>query len=239
MKTPIDLQVLLPVHNEAESIESTIREIYAEISPNVNIEFIICEDGSVDDTKNILTQLSSEFPIHLMMSNERKGYSQAVKDGMKALEAPYLLCLDSDGQCDPRDFMKFWPLRDQYDVLIGWRTKRADPGLRRILSRLFYLVYKLFFNVPVHDPSCPFVLAKEDVIARLVIEMERMQQGFWWEFTAQAYLHGFKIKEIPVNHRIRFAGKTQVYHFKKMPGIGLKHFLALFQIRFQPKKGMS
>lgn len=152
------------------------------------------------------------------------------------MDAPYLLCLDSDGQCDPHDFWKFWERRDQSDLLIGWRIKRADPGLRRILSRVFYVVYKLFFNVPVHDPSCPFVLARKQVIEILAVEIERMQQGFWWEFTARAYLHGFKIKEIPVNHRVRFAGKTQVYHLKKMPGIGLRHFLALFQIRFQTKK---
>jgi dolichol-phosphate mannosyltransferase len=236
MKKPIDLQVILPVHNEADSIEKTIREIYREISSKVVMEFIVCEDGSVDNTKAILNQLSTEFPIKLIMSNERKGYSKAVKDGMKAMDARYLLCLDSDGQCDPHDFWKFWDSRDQYDVLIGWRTKRADPGLRKILSRFFYLVYKLFFNVPSHDPSCPFVLARKDVIESLADEMERMQQGFWWEFTARAYLHGFKIKEIPVNHRLRFAGKTQVYHLKKMPGIGLRHFLALFQIRFQTKK---
>jgi glycosyltransferase involved in cell wall biosynthesis len=232
MKKPIDLQVILPVHNEADSIEKTIREIYREISSKVVMEFIVCEDGSVDNTKAILNQLSTEFPIKLIMSNERKGYSKAVKDGMKAMDARYLLCLDSDGQCDPHDFWKFWDSRDQYDVLIGWRTKRADPGLRKILSRFFYLVYKLFFNVPSHDPSCPFVLARKDVIESLADEMERMQQGFWWEFTARAYLHGFKIKEI----RLRFAGKTQVYHLKKMPGIGLRHFLALFQIRFQTKK---
>jgi dolichol-phosphate mannosyltransferase len=236
MQKPIDVQVILPVHNEAESIEHTIREIYQEISAKVSMEFIVCEDGSVDDTKVILNQLSSELPIKLIMSNERKGYSQAVKDGMKALDAPYLLCLDSDGQCDPYDFWKFWESRDQYEVLIGWRTKRADSGLRRLLSRSFYVIYKLFFNVPVHDPSCPFVLARQPVITSLVAEMEHMQQGFWWEFTARAYLHGFNIKEIPVNHRVRLAGKTQVYHLKKIPGIGLRHFLALFQIKFPTKR---
>jgi dolichol-phosphate mannosyltransferase len=236
MEKTIEVQVLLPVHNEAENIEHTIREIYAEISPKVNMEFIICEDGSVDNTKVILYRLSSEIPIKLMMSEERKGYSKAVKDGMKALDAPYLLCLDSDGQCDPQDFWKFWEIKDAYDVVMGWRTRRADPRLRRVLSRIFYRVYKLFFNVPLHDPSCPFVLAKKSVIECMVDKMDRMQQGFWWEFSAQTFLYQFKIKEIPINHRGRFAGKTQVYHLKKMPGIGLKHFLALFQIRFQTKK---
>jgi len=236
MNKPVDIQVLLPVHNEAESIENTIREIYLEISPEVNLEFIICEDGSVDNTKNILRKLSEIFPVKLMMSDERKGYSKAVKDGMKLMDAPYLLCLDSDGQCDPKDFWKFWEARNKSDVLIGRRVKRADPWLRKILSRTFYVVYKLFFHVPSSDPSCPFILAGKDVIEAIVDETGIMQQGFWWEFTARVYMHGYKITEIPINHRIRFAGKTQVYLVKHMPEIGLKHFMALFQIRFQKVK---
>jgi len=102
-----ELEVLLPVHNEADSIEGTVRELYDKLSPQVLLRFLICEDGSVDNTKEILCRLSEAIPMRLILSKERKGYSRAVKDGMTALEAPYLLCLDSDGQCDPKDFAKF------------------------------------------------------------------------------------------------------------------------------------
>lgn len=107
----IDVEVLLPVHNEAETIEGTIREIYDELSRTVRMRFIICEDGSSDATKEILNSLCTRFPMKLMLSESRKGYSRAVRDGMKALDAPYLLCLDSDGQCDPKDFWKPWEVR--------------------------------------------------------------------------------------------------------------------------------
>ena len=79
------LEVLLPVHNEAQSIEGTIREIYEALSPRVAPRFIICEDGSVDDTKKVLINLSQLFPMQLVMSEGRKGYSRAVIDGMKSL----------------------------------------------------------------------------------------------------------------------------------------------------------
>ena len=55
---PLELEVLLPVHNEAETIEATIREIYEEFSPRVGMRFIVCEDGSKDATKEILRRLS-------------------------------------------------------------------------------------------------------------------------------------------------------------------------------------
>src|ERR1019366_7007249 len=203
------LEILLPVHNEAESIENTIREIYEAVAPQVELRFIICEDGSSDDTKKVLMRLAESLPLKLIMSDDRKGYSRAVRDGMESLEADYLLCLDSDGQCDPGDFGKFWEARDHQDVAIGWRTNRSDNLLRRGLSRTFYFVYQLFYRVPVHDPSCPFVLARKQVIKTVVPEMGEMKEGFWWEFTARVHRRGFSLREFPVNHRSRSAGQTQ------------------------------
>lgn len=228
-----ELELLLPVHNEADSIENTVKEIYNELSPHVQLRFLISEDGSVDETKDILRRLSESMPMKLLLSAERKGYSRAVKDGMKALEAPYLLCLDSDGQCDPKDFLMFWRVRTQSDVVIGWRVHRADTSLRKLMSRTFYWIYQLFYHVPAHDPSCPYVLLKKKVADQLVDEVGTMQQGFWWEFVARVYRHGFSIRELPVRHRRRSAGVSQVYRFRELPGIGWRHFVALFDIWFQ------
>jgi dolichol-phosphate mannosyltransferase len=237
MSQSFEMQVLLPVHNEGASIEGTVREIYDKYSPRIRMGFIICEDGSVDNTKDVLRRLGAQMPMNLIMSDERKGYSRAVKDGMKALEAPYLLCLDSDGQCDPYDLWKMWDERGSWDLCIGWRTNRADTWLRRYLSRFFYIFYQIVFKVPVHDPSCPFILAKKDVVHRLVDELGEMKQGFWWEFVARVHRRGFSIKEFPVNHRLRSAGQTQVYKFHKMPGIFVQHFIALFKIWSQTRGG--
>ena len=225
-----ELEILLPVHNEAGSIEATIREIYDELSPQVSLRFIICEDGSIDNTKEILRELSKSLPMNLILSEARKGYSRAVKDGMRALEAPYLLCLDSDGQCDPKDFERFWKVRTGSDVVLGWRVNRADNPLRKLMSRTFYRVYQLLYGVPVHDPSCPYVLIQRNVVKQLVDELGAMQQGFWWEFVARVHRRGYSIQELPVNHRLRTSGTTQVYKLRKLPGIGWRHFLALFQI---------
>ncbi len=230
---PFELEILLPVHNEAQTIEATIREIYEELSPQVRMRFIVCEDGSSDASKEILRRLSHSIPMNLSLSDARKGYSRAVRDGMQALQAPYLLCLDSDGQCDPKDFWNFWNARNDADVLLGWRVDRADTPLRRRCSRLFYLLYQTVLHVPVHDPSCPFILARKEVIQRLLPELGAMQQGFWWEFVARVYRRGYGLKEIPVHHRPRAGGVTQVYKYRKMPGIFIRHFFALFKIWYQ------
>jgi dolichol-phosphate mannosyltransferase len=211
-----EIEILLPVHNEGESIEAVLRELHAEISPKVAVQFIVCEDGSVDNTKDVLRKLDAELPMKLMIASE--------------------LCLDSDGQCEPKDFWSFWEKRQDYDVILGWRVKRADYAWRRFFSRGFYYVYQLFYHVPVHDPSCPYMLARKEIIQKLVPELGEMQQGFWWEFMARVHRRGYSIHELPVQHRERIAGETQVYKLRKLPGIGWHHFVALFKIWFQTRR---
>ena len=237
MNTEPELEVLLPVHNEEDSIEWTVREIFDELSPRVRFRFVICEDGSRDNTKKVLETLASEFPIRLVTSDERKGYSRAVIDGMLASTAPYLLCLDSDGQCDPRDFWQFWEAKSPNRVVMGRRVRRRDTPLRLILSRGFYWIYRLLYRVPVSDPSCPFVLTDHATIGRLAPQLGAMDQGLWWEFTARAYRGGVPITELPINHRLRRAGETQVYRLTKLPGIGMRHVRALARIWRETRPG--
>jgi len=225
-----DIEVFLPVYNEGESIEATIREWYEELSPRINVGFIICEDGSKDNTKQILRDLAAKLPLRLNLSDERRGYSRAVKDGMRMLEADYLLCVDSDGQCDPKDFWRFWEARQSNGIVLGWRVDRADTLVRRKFSRLFYLIYQGVLRTPVHDPSCPYILIPKRLAVRLVDELGAMQQGFWWEFVARVHRRSYSISEIPVHHRLRAAGVTQVYRWSKMPGIFFRHVVAIFKI---------
>jgi glycosyltransferase involved in cell wall biosynthesis len=138
-----ELEILLPVHNEAGSIEATIREIYSELLPQVSLRFVICEDGSRDNTKEILQRLAETLPIKLILSEERKGYSRTVTDGMKALQAPYLLCLDSDGQCDPREaapaaYVIFMVTNNE------WRKALKFVGSFAGLAAAFFFVCQLW-----------------------------------------------------------------------------------------------
>ena len=225
-----DVEVLLPVHNEGTSIASTVRDLYKRLGSVARVGFIVCEDGSKDNSKEVLRTLAQEIPMRLNLSDARKGYSRAVREGMALVEADYLLCLDSDGQCDPNDFSIFWENRAKADVLIGWRRNRSDTRIRRTFSRIFYVIYQAVFRVPAHDPSCPYVLVRRDLARNLSAELGAMKEGFWWEFVARAHRHGYKIVEIPVNHRDRSSGKTQVYKWRKMPGIFIRHVLAIFSI---------
>jgi dolichol-phosphate mannosyltransferase len=225
-----DLDIVLPVYNEGETIEATLREWFTELSPSLVITFIVCEDGSTDDTKAALQRCAGDLPLTLRLGGERKGYSRAVIDGLRSSRAPYVLAIDSDGQCDPADFWEFWKRRDEFDVIIGRRTIRADPWFRRVMSGAFKLWYRALLGVPVADPSCPYVLTRRAALDRLIPELGVLDPGLWWEFTARAYRKGCSLHEVPIHHRQRRSGATRVFKWRKMPGIGLAHALGLLEV---------
>ncbi len=230
MSQDADVEILMPVHNEGSSIERTLREWYNELSPKVNLRFVISEDGSQDNTKEVLTRLSQELPMVLDMIDERRGYAGAVVAGMKAGSAPYLLVVDSDGQCEPKDFWPFWKRRTEFDVLIGWRVNRRDVLARKVMSRCFKLLHWTLFRTSLHDPSCPYLLMSRRVIEKLPPELGTLREGFWWEFVARATRRGLKFGELPVAHRERTAGGTMVYQPAKIPLIAWRNGVGLLRI---------
>jgi dolichol-phosphate mannosyltransferase len=228
--TKPEVEIVLPVYNEAETIEATVRDIYEVLPEEPSFVLRISEDGSTDGTKQILAELQRTFPIEARTHDSRKGYSQAVADAIIASKAPYTLVMDADGQFDPRDFQAFWERRNDADVIAAWRVKRIDSPLRRGLSRGFYWLYRLLFRIPLHDPSCGYVLVRTSVAKSVIPPRPRMRVGFFWEFAARAHRAGFSLAEVPIRHRARPGGETRVYTLNKLPGIAFGEVKGLLQV---------
>ena len=230
----VSIDVVLPVHNEGESIAQTLREFLAVTAENdCAVRFVVSEDGSTDDTVEILQGLAKEMPIKLLSATSRKGYSQAVIDGLDACDADLMCCVDSDGQCDPSDLAQLIAQLPGHDIVFGQRTPRADPTVRIAMSAAFRAVYRVLFGIRLRDPSCPYVLMRKDAWTRLRAQpnIGRLPQGFWWEFLARAHFEQLKIATVPVSHRVRTAGTTQVYRVSKVPRIAAVHLAGLVRLR--------
>jgi glycosyltransferase involved in cell wall biosynthesis len=224
------IDVVLPVHNEGASIAATLREFHQKIAmeAGIPIRFVICEDGSSDDTVPVLQTLAQELPIKLISDPVRKGYSRAVIDGLRATESDWVASIDSDGQCDPSDFVRLLAARPGHDLVMGYRNPRKDSPMRKLMSGAFGFVYRLLFSVRLRDPSCPYILINRvGLNAILSGNVGILKQGFWWEFVARATALQLVVKELPVRHRVRSSGTTQVYHLTKIPRIAAEHLAGL------------
>lgn len=226
-----ELNIILPVYNEVDTIESVLKEWVAHLGPlNLDYHFVICEDGSTDGTKELLESIKTIYPIVLSQKEERRGYGGAVIDGIHTANTSYILCVDSDGQCDPKDFHAFWQIRDASDVVIGWRVNRADNSQRKVFSMLFKTVFRILFTTHIHDPSAPYVLFKKAAILPYLKYLGYLKEGFWWGFVGMCVKVGLSISELPINHRLRVKGDTQVYHLKKIPSIAVRNLIGLVRL---------
>ena len=230
MSSSPELQIVMPVHNEAGSIGPVIQEWHDELSRYIDLQFIITEDGSTDGTKEILSDLARRYPLLLDMTDERRGYAGAMIAGMRLSTAPYVLAVDADGQFDPKDFLSFWRSRDRAPFLIGWRQHRADVLARKIMSKSFKTLHRFLFHLKLHDASCGYVLMHQSAVWRLLPQLGLVPEGFWLEVTARAGRSGMPILEVPINHRSRVAGTTVVYRPRKVPAIAWRNGTGLLRV---------
>lgn len=227
-----DISVIFPVYNESETIETVLKEWKDMLDKSdIAYDLVVCEDGSKDGTTELLQQIQHNYNLVLNQKKTRRGYGGAVIDGIQESNSHYCLCVDSDGQCDPNDFMAFWEKKENADVLIGWRQERADTVQRKLFSGCFKLFFTLLFGSSVHDPSAPYVLFKKRNILPLIPYLRFLREGFWWGFIAACKKKNLTLSELPMHHRKRLKGDTQVYKPKEIPRIAFTNILGLIKLR--------
>ena len=226
------LQILMPAHNEGKHIKNHIIKVNNILKKKIKFSFLICEDGSSDNTLETLKKMEKKYKIRVLSKKEKQGYSTAVMSGIKIANADYLLIMDSDGQCDPRQIFKFWNVRKKADLIVGYRIKRRDFLYRKFFSDFAKLVYSFFFKVKLKDPSFAFSLIRKDVYKSLQNFTPSMPDGFFWEYNARAISKGYKIYEIGIEHKKRKFGDTQIFHVWRLPKIALINFIGLLRVKF-------
>lgn len=233
---PETIDIVLPVHNEGDTIARTLREFHRRVAieEGRSVRFVVCEDGSTDGTVAVLEALKAELPILLLRSEERKGYPRAVLDGLRASRGEVVVVADSDGQCDPADFARLLEAVEGVDLAAGVRRPRADPWARRLMSGAFGLAHRALFGAPLSDPSCPFVAVRRGLLDRLLAgPFGFLPHGFWWEFTARAAAAGARIRETPIHHRPRASGATRVFRPADVPVIACLNLAGLARLAWQ------
>ncbi len=202
------ISIVIPIYNESESINLLVSEIIDVMNVNnINFEIILVNDGSSDETFNILSKLSLNLQ-HVIIINLRKNYGQtaAMAAGFDYSSGEIIITLDGDLQNDPHDIPKLIEkIEEGYDLICGWRYERKDKLInRRIPSKIANKIIGFVTGISLHDYGCSLKAFKKDIIKdiKLYGELHRF-------LPVLANMEGAKIKEVKVNHRSRKYGKSK------------------------------
>jgi glycosyltransferase involved in cell wall biosynthesis len=200
------LTVSLPAYNEAENIARMIEMVRSKVAPLVDdLEIVVVNDGSADDTGRIVQRLSDTDPrVRLIEHPVNLGYGAAVRDAVWAASKELIFFTDSDLQFDLTELARFLPLIAEADMVIGYRRARSDPWYRTFFGHGWSWLVNLLFGYVARDVDCAFKLFRHEVI-----ETVRVESGgamFSAEFLVRAKRAGFRIIEEPVTHYPRQAG---------------------------------
>jgi len=228
------ITLILPAHNEGVGIFDTIIEIDLNVKKLNPFYIFVSEDGSSDNTRTevLRAKKATKFStVTLSEPSDRLGYSKAVQRGINECETDLICFMDADGQCDSKDIARLIQLLPETGIVIGCRSPRVDGFNRIVYSKLFGIVYKFLGGPKRKDPSSPFIIARTNEIIDIANIRCHLSFGFWWEFQWRIQSMGLGVIEIPVNHRVRSAGETQVYTIKKLPRIIRTHLFGLWSLR--------
>jgi len=195
------VSVIVPVYNEAENVPILQREL-AEALQGIDYEIIFVDDGSSDQTA---ARIATDPHVRILRFEKNAGQSAAVWAGLNAGNGNILVLIDGDLQNDPADIPRLLTeISRGADLVCGYRARRKDSWVKRISSRIANFVRSRFTRDGVRDTGCTLKAMRRDCIRALV-----PFKGMHRFIPALIKGAGYRLVEIPVNHRARRFGQTK------------------------------
>ena len=212
---------IIPVYNEQYNIPGVVNDLYAVIDehPEWYSEVILIEDGSRDDTRNVIEGLLKQYPqTQLIQHEQNQGYNRSMRDGMAKASGKYIMYIGADEEFDISEVPSFIdPLLaagdPHADLVLGVRWQRNAYKLHRFfLSVIYIFVLNAMFKMRINDYNWSQAWPRE-LFERIHLESESL--FMLPEIIVKAHDLGYKIKEVPSNHRGRRTGRSSL-NFKIM-----------------------
>ncbi|MBI2523116.1 glycosyltransferase family 2 protein [Candidatus Woesearchaeota archaeon] len=203
-----ELSIVIPVLNEEKNLETLHKSIITSLKKeNISYEIIFIDDGSTDNSYNLLAKLhQKDKRVKVIKFAGNFGQTSAWDAGIKAAKGQYIITMDSDLQNDPSDIPRMLNAikNSNYDAISGWRTNRKDSFSKKFFSIFANFLRKAMTKEKIHDSGCSLKIYKKECFDNVDLygEMHRY-------ITAVLALEGLRIGEIKVRHNPRKHGKTK------------------------------
>ena len=206
-----DLSIIIPCMNEAENLKELLPLINNFICNMVNYEIIVVDGRSHDNTVQVAQSLGA-----IAITQQGKGYGNALKTGFARARGEYILTMDGDLSHHPSLIPNMIRRRQEADVLIASRFIRQGysraPLSRNLMSILLNKTFQIAISMPFEDLSSGFRIYRKCVLDSIDIEME--YYNVLQEILVKIYVQGYHIKEIPFHYKPRHKGRSKAKVFK-------------------------
>jgi glycosyltransferase involved in cell wall biosynthesis len=219
------ISIVIPLHNEERSVALLYEELQAALEPlGEDWEAVFVDDGSTDGSFAALTRLhAARDNVRVVRLRRNFGKAAALATGFGQASGDTIVTIDADLQDDPAEIPRLLVKLDEgFDLVSGWKLKRRDPVRRRVLSRVFNWVTGRVSGLRLHDMNCGLKAYRAEVVRGLSLygELHRF-------VPVLAHYQGFRVAELPVNHRPREHGRSR-YGLERY----LRGFLDLLTVSF-------
>jgi len=202
-----DLSVVFPVFNESENIPILLDEIEASLRGRPwTYEIIAVDDGSRDSSLDVLKRSRDKHPTLRVLALEKNtGQTAALDAAWRAARGNFVVSLDADLQNDPADIPRMMDALEsqKVDMVIGVRVNRQDTAMRRLQSKIGNGVRNWITRDQITDTGCSLKLLRREIVDRV-----RLYTGMHRFLPTLARIEGYRVMEIPVNHRPRRFGTS-------------------------------
>jgi dolichol-phosphate mannosyltransferase len=195
------ISIVVPLYNEEDNVVNMQHEL-AEALAGMDYEIVLVDDGSIDQT---VARVEKSERVRLICFEKNSGQSAAMHAGIHSARGDVIVTIDGDLQNDPKDIPAMVKKLDEgFDLICGYRAKRKDTTFKRLQSRIANFVRSRFVGDGVRDTGCTLKVMRRDCREALL-----PFNGMHRFIPALIANMGFKVTEMPVNHRPRVAGVSK------------------------------
>lgn len=228
MKKLLSISFVFPAYNDGLSMPRLVTKAYQALQKvSTHHEILVVNDGSQDNTKEVLQKLARRYPtLRAIHHKKNRGYGATIRTGFGAAKMAWVFYTDGDGQYDPAELTNLVALVDgKTDVVNGYKIRRADSWIRMLTGNLYNGIVQRRFHLPIRDVDCDFRLIRASVLKKTTLRSS--SGGFPLELVLALNSVGARWKETPVHHYPRMHGSSQFFSVKHIT----TSLLELFGVR--------
>ena len=219
MKKLDSLTIFFPCLNDSRTMPGLVAKAY-QVGPTVarTFDVLIIENGSTDETGVVLARLTKRYTrLRVIRFPRPLGYGGALTEGFRHSRGSWVFYTDGDGQYDPLELTKLVEkVRPDIDVGNGYKIRRSDPLIRRLVGSVYNWILHLIYRLPIRDVDCDFRLIRRSAFK--TIALERRSGMICLELVLKLKQTGSRFAEMGVSHYPRIFGRSEFFRLGNLVG---------------------